>query len=219
MSLFSSQEQANIKVISFDVEGTLVTPDFSYGIWYEAIPQLYAEEKGIKLPEAREMVKEHYQGVGEQRLEWYDIGYWFDHFKLGSPSLALESCKNRVCYYPEVSDVLLSLSQKYKLIVASSSAREFLVYLLRDIKSYFYRVFSSISDYKRLKTPDFYLEICQVLRIKPGEMLHIGDNWQFDFLNAQQSGILALHLDRSKKDNCSQSLSSLNELKLYLEVV
>ncbi|GAI48816.1 unnamed protein product, partial [marine sediment metagenome] len=30
-----------IELISFDAEGTVVTPDFSEAIWHEAIPALY----------------------------------------------------------------------------------------------------------------------------------------------------------------------------------
>jgi len=31
----------NTKVVSFDVEGTLVTPDFSHAVWHKAIPSHY----------------------------------------------------------------------------------------------------------------------------------------------------------------------------------
>jgi len=36
---------AEIKIISFDVEGTLVSPDFSQAVWYEGIPALYSQRK------------------------------------------------------------------------------------------------------------------------------------------------------------------------------
>ncbi|GAH62950.1 unnamed protein product, partial [marine sediment metagenome] len=38
-----------IEVVSFDAEGTLVTPDFSQAVWHEAIPAIYAQKKGIEL--------------------------------------------------------------------------------------------------------------------------------------------------------------------------
>ncbi|TET40573.1 MAG: hypothetical protein E3J65_00725 [Dehalococcoidia bacterium] len=76
-----------IKVVSFDVEGTLVTPDFSRAVWYEGIPSLYAKRNGISFEEARSMVEDCYLKVGDQRREWYDIKYWFQRFQLGEARL------------------------------------------------------------------------------------------------------------------------------------
>ncbi len=205
-----------IKLVSFDVEGTLVTPDFSYSIWFEAIPQRYAERNGIDFEQARKIVEEEYQKVGDQRLEWYDIKYWFGKFGLGVPDLTMKRCQGRVCYYPEVRDVLSSLSGRYKLIVASGSPREFLRHLLRDIEPYFAEVFSSISDYKQLKTSDFYLKVCQAMEIQPEQVVHVGDNWQFDFVAPKEVGIHAFHLDRREKTNHQDSLMSLAQLETHL---
>ncbi|MFH1087761.1 MAG: HAD family hydrolase, partial [Chloroflexota bacterium] len=80
---------AEIKVVSFDVEGTLVTLDFSSCVWYEAIPGVYARKKGLSVDEARQALKEEYDRVGDQRREWYDIHYWFQCFDLGDPGEVL----------------------------------------------------------------------------------------------------------------------------------
>jgi FMN phosphatase YigB (HAD superfamily) len=203
-----------IKVVSFDAEGTLVTPDFSYSIWYEAIPEKYAEKKGIDFETARKIVEEEYSKVGDQRLEWYDVRYWFRKFSLGSPEAVLESYRHRVCYYPEVRDVVTELSGRYMLIVASGSMREFLRHLLQDIEPCFSRVFSSLSDYRQLKTPEFYLQICRVMGVRPEEVTHVGDNRDFDFIAPQKVGIRAFHLDR--KGEHDNALTSLRELTVRL---
>lgn len=205
-----------IKLVSFDVEGTLVTPDFSYAIWFEAIPERYAEKNGIDFEQAREIVEEEYRKVGEQRLEWYDIRYWFDKLDLDIPDPVMERCQSRVCYYPEVRDVLSSLSGRYKLVVASGSPREFLCHLLRDIEPYFTKVFSSVSDYKRLKTSEFYLEMCQAMEVQPGQVVHVGDNRQFDFVAPREVGIHAFYLDRKRQTNHRNSLANLTQLRAHL---
>src|SRR4030066_494040 len=87
-----------VKVVSFDVEGTLVTPDFSYAVWFEAIPQRYAEKNGINLELARKAVEEEYRKVGDQRLEWYDVRYWFDKLGLGTPVPVMQRYESQVCY-------------------------------------------------------------------------------------------------------------------------
>ena len=204
-----------IEVISFDAEGTLVTPDFSQSLWHEAIPALYAQKKGLDLAQAKKMVTIEYDKIGDQRHEWYDINYWFSYLDLGSPEPAIQSCQNKVHYYPEVAEVLSSLSSQYKLIVASGTPLELLRYLLQDIQPYFAHIFSSTSHYKQLKTPDFYLGMCRAMDFKPSQVVHIGDNWQFDFLNPKQVGINAFHLDRAG-NNHQESISNLTELKSHL---
>jgi HAD superfamily hydrolase (TIGR01549 family) len=205
-----------VKIVSFDVEGTLVTTDFSYAIWFEAIPRRYAEKNGIDLEQARKAVEEEYRKVGDQRLEWYDIRYWFDRLGLGTPAAVMQGCQNRVGYYPEVKEVLVSLAERYKLIAASGSSGDFLQYLLKDIRTYFSDVYSSITDYQQLKTPEFYIQICRTLQVEPGQIVHIGDNWQFDFVAPSQIGIRAFHLDRKSQLNNQNSMTNLSELKTRL---
>jgi HAD superfamily hydrolase (TIGR01549 family) len=204
-----------IELISFDAEGTLVTPDFSETIWHEAIPALYAHKQGLNLAQAKERVAEEYNKIGVYRLEWYDIEYWFTRLDLGSSQPVIQDCLGKISYYPEIREVLSSLVGKYRLIVASGTPLELLHCLLRDIKPYFCRVFSSISHYGQVKDPDFYLKICEEMGVKPGQVIHVGDNWQFDFLNARQAGINALHIDRSGK-NHEESLGDLTQLKQFL---
>ncbi|MGA8849923.1 MAG: HAD family hydrolase [Dehalococcoidia bacterium] len=204
-----------IELISFDAEGTLVTPDFSQAIWHEAIPALYAQKKGIDLAQAQRCIVEEYSKIGDQRLEWYDIEYWFSYLDLGSSEPVIQSCLGRIAYYPEITEVLSSLAGEYRLIIASGTPMELLHCLLKDIKPYFVRIFSSISHYRQLKNPDFYLRICKEMGVKPNQVIHVGDNWQFDFLNARQAGINAFYVDRSGR-NHQESLSDLTQLKHFI---
>ncbi len=204
-----------VKVISFDAEGTLVTPDFSQAIWHEAIPALYAQKHGLDLVQAKESIIEKYDKVGDQKLEWYDIRYWFDLLDLGAPEPIIQSCIDRAHYYAEVDEVLSSLKGEYVLLVASGTPIELLHYLLRDIKFHFSRVFSSISHYRQIKTPEFYLSICQEIGVMPDEVVHVGDSFQLDFLVPKEVGIHAYYLDRSGK-NHEGSLADLTQLRSHL---
>ncbi len=201
-----------IEVISFDAEGTLVTPDFSQALWHEAIPSLYAQKHGLDLSQAKKVLTEEYDRIGDQQLEWYDVRYWFNSLGLGAPEPVIESCLNKACYYPEVNEVLSSLASKYKLVIASGTPIELLHYLLRDVESYFTHIFSAISHYRQIKNPEFYLAICQEMNVQPNRVAHVGDNRQFDFLNSKQVGINAFHLDRLG-GNHRESLSDLTQFK------
>lgn len=205
-----------IKVVSFDVDGTLVTPDFSQAVWYEGIPSLYARRNRISFQESRAFVDKEYRQVGDHKIEWYDIKYWFRRFGLGDYKEVLEDYKHKVSCYPEVTSTLSSLSKDYTLIAVSGSTREFLPYLLAEIEKYFVRIFSSVSDYGQVKTPEFYLEVCRQMVILPEEMAHIGDIWELDFLAANEAGIEAFHPDRRKERADKRSLTSLADLEVQL---
>lgn len=207
-----------IKVISFDVEGTLVTTDFSYAIWFEAIPKRYSDKHGISFEQAQKAIISEYEKIGDQRAEWYDIKYWFHKFDLGNYEPTMEEYQNKVQYYPEVIDTLSSFPKDYILTIASGSPGEFLHHLLRDIKPYFHRIFSSISDYNQIKTRDFYQKMCRELEVQPHQILHIGDNWQFDFIAAKETGIKALYLDRKKENNHPDSITDLTQLRYHLQL-
>lgn len=207
---------SNVKVVSFDLEGTLVTPDFSQAVWHEGIPFLYARKNGMSFETAKEIVRKMYDEVGDQRREWYDIKYWFERFRLGDYRQVMESNRHRQSCYPEVMEVLPALGQRYELVVATGSAREFLPFLLNGIEGYFARVFSSVSDYGQVKNPEFYLRVCQEMGIESQEMVHVGDSWQYDFLAAKETGIEAFHLDRGRRQSDGSLLASLKDLRVSL---
>ena len=213
---------SKVKVVSFDADGTLVTPDFSQAVWYEGIPSLYARRNGISFGEAKAFIEKEYQVVGDQRIEWYDIKYWLQRFGLGPPLAGhqqiLEDYRHRVSCYPEVTQALSSLSKDYTLIVVSCSTRDFLPYLLDGMEKYFARIFSTVSDYGQVKTPEFYLEVCRQMGISPEEMAHVGDLWEQDFLAAEEAGIMAFHLDRRGERKDGSSLRSLADLEARLLV-
>jgi HAD superfamily hydrolase (TIGR01549 family) len=202
----------DIKVISFDVEGTMVTTHFSSAIWFEMIPQRYADRYGLTIPEAVEKIRKEYDSLGDQNLDWYDVQYWFTRFDLGQADIAMEELQNRVNYYPETKDVLDKLSKEYKLNVASGSPRQFLDHLLRDIEHNFSSIFSSTSDFKQPKTAAFYKDMCRQLGVEPREVVHVGDHRQFDFLEPASVGINSFHLDREGKTGDPAALRDLSQL-------
>jgi putative hydrolase of the HAD superfamily len=208
---------SRIKVVSFDADGTLVTPDFSQAVWYEGVPSLYAKKNGISFQKAKMFIEKEYQVVGDCRVEWYDIKYWLQRFGLGDcHHQLLENYRHTVSCYPDVKRALSSLRKDYTLIVISCSTREFLPYLLDGIERYFVRVFSSVSDYGQIKSPEFFLEVCHQMGISPQEMAHVGDLWEQDFLAAKGAGLKAFHLDRRGEQKDGRSLRSLADLELKL---
>lgn len=189
-----------IKIISFDVEGTLISHRFSEIVWEKAIPRLYSEKKGIDFDSAKSFVFSEYEKIGEDRMEWYDINYWFNRFGLTNYRNLLMQYTDQISIYPEVRQVLDELGKYYMTIINSNSAREFLELEISEIKSNFSHIFSAPSDFKQTKKSTLvYSEICKFLKVKPKEMVHIGDNWIHDFITPRKIGIMSFLLDRKKK--------------------
>ena len=194
----------SVKVISFDMNGTLTQNEFIELVWGEGVPRLYSVTKDLPLEEAKKYVFSEYDKVGEGRVEWYDIKYWFRSLGLGDGwEDMLRSFEHVVRPYSEAAHVLEELNREYKLIVTSNASTEFIDIEMgaAGLKEYFARVFSSTSDFGEVKkTPGVYLKVCLAMGIKPEEMVHIGDHRHFDFTAPQELGIRAFYLDRQGKE-------------------
>ncbi|MEM0083743.1 MAG: hypothetical protein QW102_04395, partial [Candidatus Nezhaarchaeales archaeon] len=67
----------DIKVISLDVTGTLVSEKFVDSFWLELIPKLFAERHDISIDEAKRVVYLSYDRIGRNDIRWYIPSYWF----------------------------------------------------------------------------------------------------------------------------------------------
>ena len=208
-----------IRVVSFDLDGTITDASFADSVWLEGIPRVYALEKRISLEDAKREVKSEYDKVGRGKLEWYSLDYWIKKFGLDiSPSEVLKSYKYRIKIFPEVHRVLENLKNKgFRLIVISNAQREFVDLELEEthITHYFDRVFSSTSDFRLIKdAASLYSGVCRICEIAPQEMAHVGDDRYFDFEVPKRLGILAFYLDRTgqcREESAIHNLLKLNE--------
>jgi len=212
-----------IKIISFDLDGTLMKSTFADLVWLEGLPKIYASEKGLDLEESKRYIKKEYDKIGDNRVEWYDISYWFNRFNLKSNwRELLDKSRYAVEKYPEVSDVLKKLYKKYDLIVTSNARREFIEIELEEtkLKKYFTHVFSSTTDFNRVKKlAEFYLMICDKLNIKPDEIIHIGDHEEFDYQIPRKIGITSFYLNRAETNNEEFIVSDLEEFEKRIQLL
>ena len=203
-----------LKIISFDVDGTLVDLEYNDLIWFKEIPELIAKKKRISFEKSLKYVGEEYNKLGEHNLNWYDINYWVTYFGLKvSPNNILDKYESQVKIFPEVISLLEELKKNFILIIISSMPREFLIPKMKKLGKYFKFSFSALSDFKELKNSEIYSKISKTLNVLPEQILHIGDHWEFDYLAAQKAGMKAIYLDRSniKKGNCI--INNLTEIK------
>jgi len=207
-----------VRILSFDLEGTLVDTVFSQLVWEVGLPDLYAEEMGIDHEAAVKKVMQEYSEIGPERIEWYDLKYWFKRFQLQTEwRRLLERYKGNISIYPEVKDVLEHLSKEYELILISNTSREFMAVMTEELSNYFAHTFSGPTDFKMLKFQKLYTKIVEQLGAKPQDIVHIGDHEKFDLAAARQAGIQAFLLDRTGErcgDYIVRDLKAF-EIKLY----
>ncbi len=201
--LRAAKAREAIKVVSFDVDGTLVTPGFVDRFWLDGIPRVYAEKNGLAFEQAVNYVTSEYDRVGEHRIEWYTISYWLQKFDLDIPYQELfTKYQDLIQIYDEVEPVLTALRDAgYDLIVSSNATHEFIDFQIKPLKKFFAHIFSATSDFGQVKkTNGFFARVCAILDIPPQRVVHVGDHWVFDFLNPRKIGITAYYLDRKRKD-------------------
>jgi len=206
-----------IKIISFDLDGTLVKSTYADKVWLEGLPTLYSKEKNIPLQQAKERIYTLYKEVGEDKKEWYDIDWWFKKFDLkGSWQNLLINYREKIELFPETIETLENLNKNFKLIILSNAKIEFIEIQLKETKliQFFEYVFSSLSDFDTVKkTPEVYKKILSKLKIKPEELVHVGDNREFDYRSPKKIGIKSIYLNRDKKYRGNHVIYSLSELK------
>ncbi|MEM0459162.1 MAG: HAD family hydrolase [Thermofilaceae archaeon] len=208
-----------VKVVSLDLDGTLVSRDYVDYFWLELVPRLYAERWGLPLSEAKRRVLEQYDEVGPKDLRWYKPRYWFERFGLDSNLLlhALQEAAQLVKPYSDALELLRWASGRFRIVVCTSASREFVNIVFErvpELREHVSRVFSSVSDYALPgKPPEFYLKVLDELKIEPGELLHVGDDDEADCRVPRSLGIRAYVVDRSGE----RGLRSLLDLLPLLE--
>jgi len=205
------------KVISFDMDGTLVDSEYTEWVWGHGIPTLYAEKTGLSFEEAKDQVVQEYLKVGEGAIEWYDIKHWFRFFQLQENwKNLMERYTDKILLYSDVASLLESLKERLPLVLTSNAGREFIDIEMgaTGLRGYFDHIFSVTSDFGQVKkTADVYERICRQLEVSPEEIVHVGDHYEFDYLVPRSMGIHAFHIDRSGKGEGEFILSDLRELE------
>ncbi len=187
-----------IKVISFDMDGTLV--DFGYvnSLFLEVIPKLIAEKRKTSVKEAKEFVLSEYGKLGRENVDWCRASYWFRHFGLSDYDKTVKDLIKNVNVYPDTVKVLQALNKKYTLVVLSSADTEMIKLRMKaaGIDKFFKKFYSSIDMFNELKTDKVFKAVLDDLKIKPEELLHVGDDPKYDFEAARKMKIRAFFVSR-----------------------
>jgi HAD superfamily hydrolase (TIGR01493 family) len=185
------------RVVSFDLDGTLVDAKYGDMVWNHGIPEEYSKKYGMSFDEARTAVMDQYRSVGDSDLLWYEIDHWLKKF--GLPVTAddlLGRYEIFIKLLPGATEVVQYLKDRYVLVIASNAARIFVEKELEhtDLAHYFDHIISATTDYGIVKKePDFYRKLCANLGVSQKDIVHVGDHRIFDFEVPSGLGIEAYH--------------------------
>lgn len=209
------------KIVSFDLDGTLVDARFGDMVWKHGIPDEYSKKRGISFEQAKTEVLRSYESVGDGDLLWYTIEYWMDKFAISvTPEELLERYDSEIHVMPHAREVVEELSHEYTLIIASNASRCFIVKELSStgLCPYFSHIISATSDYGMVKKEEaFYRKVCDRLRVHVSELIHVGDNRIFDYEVPSAIGI-ETYLLTDGQNNCGDDFDGLRTIRHLAEL-
>ncbi len=204
------------KVISFDLDGTLVDARYGDMVWNHGIPDEYAKAYGMPFEEARMYVRTRYESVGDGDILWYEIRHWLKRFSLDvEPDTLLERYKSYISLMPDAAEVLRSLRDRYTLVIASNAARIFVEKELAHtgIAGLFSHIVSATTDYGMIKKEEgFFRRLCSETGVASGEMVHVGDHPVFDHDVPSGLGIESYHINGQRAAGERRTITGLKDL-------
>ncbi|MDP8023035.1 MAG: HAD family hydrolase [Nitrososphaeria archaeon] len=171
------------ETLSLDLCGTLDDCNVYNHMWYSVIPEMYAEAKGMNFEKAKSAVTKAYKEVGPSEIEWYLPSYWINRFGLNYEEF-LKKCENvRV----QVPYELKKLKNKYRLILSTNVSKEVLKFSL--LENFFDEIYSSVDLGYPKKDERFWKAVIDKENVKPFEIVHLGDDYVYDYLIPSSLGI------------------------------
>lgn len=109
-----------IDTVFLDLDGTLLDLAFDNYVWLGRIPELYAEQQGLSVPEAQAALAPKFRRW-EHQLEWYSIDFWSQELGLDVLQIHRDAA-GRVGWLPGAQDFLRGVRTLGKRLVLMTNS-------------------------------------------------------------------------------------------------
>jgi HAD superfamily hydrolase (TIGR01509 family) len=104
-----------IDTVLLDLDGTLLDLAFDNYVWMGRIPELYAEARGLSVPEAQAALAPKFRAL-QGSLEWYCIDHWSRELQIDIAQLHRDEAQ-RIGWLPGARGFLERMRERGKRLV------------------------------------------------------------------------------------------------------
>ncbi|MCX7994179.1 MAG: HAD family hydrolase [candidate division WOR-3 bacterium] len=185
-----------VKIIIFDLDGTLYNSTEVYQKFAEAAYYTYARIKNTDIEQAKDIIEKRREEMRNEK--GFAVPYTLALLSFG---ISIEEWHKENINYFNAGDylkrdeglrsILVRLKEKYKLAVFTNNNRIQTERILEalGIKELFDYIFT-YENFKRIKPdPEVFKQIIRALNFKPEECMMVGDRYYVDLLPAKEQGM------------------------------
>ena len=209
-----------VEAILLDMDGTLLDLAFDNHFWKEAVPAIYAAEKGISLEQSRNDLGQHYE-EHYGTLNWYCTDFWTDKLKLDIIKHKTDLA-DKIALRPGTKEFLeyISDSDKKVLLVTNAHPETLRVKLEQTkIDQYFDALYSSHQFKQPKESPVFWAKLEQEIKTPLSNCLFVDDTEEI-LIQAQQSGVKhVVMVEQPDMTIPAKSVASLPSVNLLTELL
>lgn len=210
-----------IKVVSFDIDGTLMDFNYNIAFWDEAIPNLYSKRHKVSLSEAKKIFLKDTKKISQNDVRWHQPSFWFNKYDIGDHKTLMRDLKHHINLYPDSIPTLKMINKNFRVIAITGNTKDFLEIKLEaeNLGRFFSKCYSVTDDFSGIKSPKVFRDISKDLGVMPENIVHIGDDPEFDYIKPRSVGINAFLVDRHdkyelfKKDEHRKKVPNANIIK------
>lgn len=167
----------DIETVLLDMDGTLLDLRFDNFFWLEVVPERYAQQRGIDIDRAHEILKPMF-AAKQGSLDWYCTDYWSRTLELNIAALKHE-LREHVKFLPGAERCLQALQASGLRTVLVTNAHEDAL-RVKAAQTGLLRYFSAVISSHRYgvpkEHPEFWLTLEAQLRFDRERTLFVDDS-------------------------------------------
>lgn len=208
---------SNETIISFDLDGTLISDAGDDHVWNEAIPEAYADHHGITLSEAKKTVyAEYYKARSIENVDDYtEVHYWVNRLDLASDGDELINMIAAINTAYDDYSALKEVSENHEITLFTNSSRELMEAKLDKLPfNHFKKTVSATTDYNANKRDvETWEQYLADLDTPANTIVHIGDRIVDD---VEVPSTLDIDGYQIRRDDDQAKIQSLHDVKNVL---